>query len=349
MRLGIVINSVATERPTYTTTRIGQTAVNKGHEVRLIGVGDFAYDPDERVAARATSVPETATRFKSPEAYLAAVTGAKARRERIVASDLDVLLLRNDPADDASSRPWAQSAGINFGRMAMRSGVIVLNDPNGLAKALNKMYFQEFPEEVRPHTLITRDKQEIREFARDLGTIVIKPLQGSGGANVFLVRPEDLPNLNQMVDAILRDGYVVAQEYLAAAEQGDTRLFMMNGEPLRYKGKYAAFRRIRTGGDLRSNVHAGGGLGKAEIDGQALELAEMVRPKLVQDGMFLVGLDIVGDKLMEINVFSPGGFGSAQKFEGVNFARGVLHALERKVDYMRYYKRNFDNNELATI
>ncbi len=347
MKLGLVINDLRTEKAGYTSTRLGQAALGRGHEVWHIGVGDFAYDPDETIRARAVTSPKRS--YKAANAYLADLTGARARTERIAVDELDVLLLRNDPADDAAKRPWAQGAGIIFGRMAMRAGVIVLNDPSGLAKAQNKMYFQQFPEEVRPRTLITHDRAEIRAFARDEGTIVIKPLQGSGGANVFLVRPEDLPNLNQMVDAVLRDGFVIAQQYLPAAERGDMRLFMMNGQPLRHKGKYAAFRRVRTGGDLRSNIHAGGSLGQAEIDRRALELAEMVRPRLVQDGMFLVGLDIVGDKLMEINVFSPGGLGSAQKFEKVNFATAVIQALERKVDYMRYYRRNFDNNELATL
>ena len=100
---------------------------------------------------------------------------------------------------------------------------------------------------------------------------------------------------------------------------------------------------------MRSNIHAGGKLGKAEIEDTHLRVAEVVRPKLVQDGMFLVGLDIVGDKLMEINVFSPGGLGSAQKFEKVTFTQGVTEALERKVDYMKFYRRNFDNIEIATL
>ena len=80
-----------------------------------------------------------------------------------------------------------------------------------------------------------------------------------------------------------------------------------------------------------------------------LQIAEIVRPKLVQDGMFLVGLDIVGDKLMEINVFTPGGLGSAQKLEGVNFTEAVLDAIERKVEYMNFYRRKFDNREMATL
>jgi glutathione synthase len=208
---------------------------------------------------------------------------------------------------------------------------------------------QTFPERVWPRTLITRSERRIADFAKDEGTIVIKPLQGSGGKNVFIVRSNNAPNMDQMVRAVRRDGYVVAQEYLPAAAEGDTRLFLMNGLPLQHKGKYAAFRRIRTGDDMRSNIHAGGKIRRANVDEGMLMLAEMVRPKLVQDGMFLVGLDIVGDKIMEINIFSPGGLGSAQKFEKVDFSDAVLLALERKVDYMRYYRRNFSNVELATL
>ena len=123
----------------------------------------------------------------------------------------------------------------------------------------------------------------------------------------------------------------------------------MNGQPLRYRGKFAAFRRVRSGDDMRSNIHAGGKLREAIITDQHLRIAEIVRPKVVQDGMFLVGLDIVGDKLMEINVFSPGGLGSAQKFAKINFATHVIEALARKVQYMQYYGRNFDNAEMCTL
>lgn len=288
--------------------------------------------------------------YKSTETYLNTLRGPKSIRERIVLDDLDILLLRNDPSNDTTSRPWAVSAGIIFGRMAMRGGVIVLNDPDGLGKASNKMYFQGFPEQVRPATIITRDRAEVRAFAKEHnGNIVLKPLQGSGGQGVFLVRQGDMSNLNQIVETLTRDGYVIAQEYLPAAAEGDTRLFLMNGLPLRYKGKYAAFRRIRSGDDMRSNVSAGGTIDKAIIDDTALRIAEIVRPKLVADGMFLVGLDIVGDKLMEINVFSPGGLGSAQRFEKVDFTQPVLDALERKVQYGQYYMRRFNNVDMATL
>lgn len=349
MRIGFVVNDIATEQAGYTTVRLAMSAVNRGHEVWFMGSGDFGYNTDDQVHARARTV--NGKKYKMSSTFINDLQNArKSRSELITVDNLDILMLRNDPSQDVGYRSWAQSAGIIFGRAAMRRGVIVLNDPNGLSKAQNKMYFQLFPEEVRPKTLITMDRKEIKDFiAAQNGTAVLKPLQGSGGSGVFLVKPEFKSNVNQVIDALTRDGYVIAQEYLPFAEEGDTRLFMMNGSPLKYKGKYAAFRRLRSGDDMRSNIHAGGKLAAAQITDVHLRVAEIVRPKLVQDGMFLVGLDIVGDKLMEINVFSPGGLGSAQKFEKVNFCHAVLDSLENKVSYMGYYRRNFGNIEMSTL
>ena len=348
MRIGFVVNDVKTEEASYTTIRLACEAINLGHEVWVMGVGDIAYDPDEKVHARAYSVPPK--KYKNTEIFLRQLQGKNAVRERITVDDLDILMLRNVPSDDFIKRPWASTAAVEFGRVAMRHGVIVVNDPNGLAKAASKVYFELFPEAVRPRTLITRDHNEIKEFAKaEGGNIVLKPLQGSGGASVFLVKPDDVSNINQMIDAVSRDGFVIAQQYLPAAAEGDMRLFVMNGQAMRVKGKYCAFRRVRSGGDMRSNIHAGGTLAEAHVTKEALHIVEIVRPKLVQDGMFLVGLDVVGDKLMEINVFSPGGLGNAQKFTNINFTRHVIEALERKAAYMQFYGRNFNNVDLCTL
>lgn len=348
MRIGFVVNDVQTEEAVYTTVRLGFTATNRGHESYYMGVGDLAYDPGGMAMGRARRA--AGKRYTSRDAYLRAVQSGRAAVDQVTLDELDVLLLRNDPSTEKGHRSWAQTAGIDFGRLALRGGAVVLNDPNGLAKALNKMYLQLFPEEVRPRTLISRDRDEIKNFVRDEGgTAVLKPLQGSGGESVFLITPDVVPNLNQMIDAVSRDGYVIAQEYLPKALGGDVRLFLMNGLPLRHRGRYAAFHRVRSGSDMRSNRHAGGTIVKAQLTDDAFRLAETVRPKLVQDGMFLVGLDIVGDRLMEINVFSPGGLGSAQRVEGVNFNNAVIDALERKVAYSTSYRRRFDNVDMATL
>jgi glutathione synthase len=344
MKLGFVVNVMDSDNASATTYRLAADAVNAGHEIWVMSTGNLAYNPDGTTGAFARTVP--AGQYTS-ERFLEVFKNKKAAINKwITLDDLDVILLRNNPAVQHS---WAQSAGIHFGRLAMRNGVIVLNDPNGLSKAANKLYLQTFPEIVRPRTLVTRSLSRVEKFLDDEGIIIMKPLQGSGGEGVFIVRDNEEHNLEKIFSSLSRDGYVIAQEYLPAAAEGDTRLFLMNGTPLKYKGKYAAFRRVRTGDDIRSNIHAGGRLRRAEINDTMLQLAETVRPRLVEDGMFLVGLDIVGDKLMEINVFTPGGFGSAQKFEKVNFTHAVLEALERKVQYMKFYGRNLRNVELATL
>jgi glutathione synthase len=123
----------------------------------------------------------------------------------------------------------------------------------------------------------------------------------------------------------------------------------MNGEPLCHEGRYAAFRRVNRGADLRSNMHVGGKARRVKVTDEMLEVAEAVRPRLIDDGLFLVGLDIVGSKLMEVNVFSPGGLGSCQTLYDVNFAEAVISALERKVALRPHYGNALDNARLATL
>jgi glutathione synthase len=346
MKLGFVVNRVATEEPGYTTTRLAMTATRMGHEVWLMGVDDFAHDPDGSVTATARSAP--AKSHRSLKTYLEKVQSDEAV-ERIVLDELDVLMMRNDPSEDATDRPWAVISGVLFGQLAMSRGVLVVNDPTSLADAVNKTYFQHFPEEVRPRTMISRDPEAITDFIQELkGSAVLKPLQGSGGAGVFLVSAKESPNLNQMIEALSRDGYIVVQEYLAAAKDGDTRLFVMNGQPLERNGQYAAFKRVNESADMRSNLNAGGEAQPAKVTDEMLHLVELVRPKLIEDGMFLVGLDIVGDKLMEVNVFSPGGLGSSQHLYEVDFTQPVIEALEHKIELRRSYD-NLGNARLATL
>jgi glutathione synthase len=347
MKLGFVVNDVATELPIYTTVRLAMAATKLGHEAWFLGVSDFVFEPDGSLSALARRA--TAKKQTSPEDYLGQIQ-AKDSPDKVAIEEFDVVMLRNDPADDTGERAWGGTASIAFGQLIAASGVLVVNDPGHLADALNKAYFQHFPEIVRPRTLITRDEELITNFVRELGgRAVLKPLQGSGGSGVFQVSKAESPNLKQIIEAISRDGYVVAQEFLTEAGAGDVRLFVMNGRPLAGGGHYAAFRRRNKGPDLRSNMSVGGKATRAKITDEMLHLVDIVQPKLMRDGMFLVGLDIVGDKLMEVNVFSPGGLGSCEELYGVNFADVVIQDLERKVDLRQNYGAVLSNQRLATI
>jgi len=344
MKIAFVVNVMDSDESGATTYRLAAECVNRGHETWILSTGSLAYNPEDTLGGNARTVP--GGRSYTSRTFLQALRGKQAAEGPITLDDLDVLFLRSNPS---VQRPWAQFSGIHFGRLATRRGVLVVNDPDGLARATNKLYLQNFPGPVRPRTLVTRQAQRIEEFLDEQETIILKPLQGSGGKGVFLVRRSDRRNLDDIINAVSRDGYVVAQEYLPAAAQGDTRLFLLNGSPLRWRGKLAAFRRVGTGADVRSNIGAGGKLRRARVTDEMLALADMVRPRLVADGMFLVGLDIAGDKLMEINVFNPGGLGSARMFEKVDFARPVIEALERKVSHARLYRGDLQNAKLATL
>ncbi|MGF1507569.1 MAG: glutathione synthase [Anaerolineae bacterium] len=330
MHIGFLVSAVETERPKNTTIRLAMQASNLGHTVWLIGLGDVTRTPGGSLLARAHGAPPRTNRDSGE--FLEALRGRSAIIQTIAVDQLDVLMLRSNPADDARNQPWAQMMGIMFGRLAAEKGVLVLNNPDGLSHAMNKVYLESFPEEVRPRTLITRDRQAIKQFAKqEAAPIILKPLSGYGGQNVFIVQPGEQANINQMVEAISRDGYVIAQEYLPEAAHGDVRLFVLDGQPLCVKGHYAAFQRIRPEDDIRNNVRAGGRIEKAEITAAMLHTVDLMRPRLEADGMFLVGVDFAGSKVLEINVFSPGGLGSAKQVEGVSFTKTVITRMAKRL------------------
>jgi glutathione synthase len=347
MRLTILVNDVATEVPPATTTVLARAAVRAGHTVRLIGIDQLTYLPDGRIGGVALIPPDNS---RTKESFLAAVQAKDAPRERITSDDMDVFWLRYNPSEELQNeRHWAQDSGFLFGRLAMSRGVIVLNHPDTLAYAIDKLYFQHFPEEVRPVTLVTRDVGEIRRFYEDhKRRIVIKPLSGYGGSDVFIVE-RDGKNLSQMVEAITRNGFVMAQEFLPAAKDGDTRFFMVNGEPLVVDGRIAALRRVSATEDFRSNMSAGGKPMKARVTDRMLELASIVGPKLKRDGIFFAGLDIVGDKIVEINTISTGGLNITSVLEKTDFPSEVIRLVARKVEIHRHYGGHISNIELATM
>ena len=348
MLIAFFVNDIEREYENFTTTTLAHRAIGRGHRICYITPEDFVLDADDTLWAHGRFFPKRAYKTRS-DFFKVLKDDDACKVERVDIAEVDVLMLRNDPSIDFE-RPWAMEAGILFGRQAAKRGVIVLNDPDSLGRAVNKLYFQSFPAETRAETLITKHSEDIKKFAKEhRGNIILKPLQGSGGAGVFKVDPKDQSNLNQIIEAIGRDGYIIAQAYVSAAKKGDIRLFMMNGEPLQVDGKYAALRRVAAKGDIRANIHAGARAEPVEIGAAELKVAHAIRPKLIADGMFLVGVDIVGDKVLEVNVFSPGNLERCSELAGVDFSLAVLEAMERKVAIVEQYAGAFDNRHLAVL
>lgn len=347
MKIGFVVNDVDTEVVPAATTVLAHAAAALGHTVYMGGVGDLTYYSDGRIAATARKAPPRAA--ESKEAFLKTVQGRKAKRSQVLWDDLDVVWLRYNPMEEPTSPMWEQDAGIAFGQAAVNQGALVLNHPYTLAFAVNKMYLEHFPEVIRPKTVITRSTEEILRFYEEQDRkIVVKPAHGYGGKDVYLLKG-DITNLKQIAESINRSTYIIAQEYLPEAKDGDVRLFLVNGKPLRCEGRYAALRRVNATGDFRSNMTAGGKPYKAEVTDRMLEIAEIVRPRLLADGLFFVGIDIVGDKLVEINTMSAGGLNAAGRLEGVNFGKEVIRAIERKVSYRKHYGDRISNRDLAVL
>lgn len=347
LRIIFVVNDVATEQDDYTTIRLARKASARGFDVALVGLGDFIYDPEGSVSAMATVA--TAQDFKDDTAYLGHLQNDNPK-QRVTIDDYDLIMLRSDPAEELEDRPWAPSSALLFCQLAAANGVVVVNDPHNLTDAVNKTYFQHFPESVRPATCITRETEEIVKFVKaNGGKGVIKPLQGSGGQGVFIIDEDNKQNLNQIIEAVTRDGYAIVQEYLPKAADGDVRMLTLNGRPLQVDGTYACLHRFSQTDDHRSNISAGGGSKLVEPTEEMLRVAELVAPKLVADGMYFCGLDLVGEKMMEINVDTPGALNYIEDECGIDFSGAILDDMVRKVRAAGAYKGTLSNRQLAVI
>ena len=323
-------------------------AWKRKHDVYIMGVGDFSFTNTEKLTINSTYVSKNAG-AESPQEYLELLKGEKAKTSRIIAKDLDVLFIRNNPTEEGSSRQWAEQAGVAFGRMMQQEGVLVLNDAYALSNAfIDKLYFEELPSEIKPKSLITRSKDEILEFfENNKKKMVLKPLEGSGGRDVYLIDKNE-KNLNQIIENIINKGYVIAQEFLPAAKE-DVRVLLLNGRIMQKKGKYGIIRRVSGEGEFRSNFSQGGSADKSPLTEGIQKVVDVVAPKLIKDGLFFVGLDVVEDKLIEINVLSPGGLDHFGEINLPDFSDIVIDSIEKKVYYKKMYGGQIENKVLATM
>jgi glutathione synthase len=172
---------------------------------------------------------------------------------------------------------------------------------------------------------------------------VLKPLAPRGGEHIFYVRRRQVSNLNQMITAVTKHGYALAQEYLPEAEQGEKRLLLLNAEPLRVDGRVAIYRRRAPAATNGAGKAAGSALrGKCDFGPVEARICDILRPKLLADGLYLVAADIVGDRILELNVFTPGGIHAVHELYGADFAGAIVADLERRVRLRAAYRTTFD-------
>lgn len=212
-------------------------------------------------------------------------------------SKFDAIFMRKDPPFDI---PYLHATQLLD--LAQDEGAVVLNNPAGLRAANEKLFALNFSS-VIPPTLVSQEPQRLKAFMEELGgEMIIKPIDGHGGAGVFHLHRQDR-NLNSLLETSTRGGTeaIIAQQYLPAVRQGDKRLIMLNGEPL------GATLRVPREDEHRGNIHVGGTCIKADITPRDREICRIVGPRLRQEGLYFVGLDIIGEYLTEVNVTSPTG------------------------------------------
>lgn len=238
--------------------------------------------------------------------------------ETVDLADMDVVLLRQDPPFDMHYITTTHLLE------RIHPQTLVVNDPSWVRNSPEKIFVTEFPD-LMPETLITRDPDEIAAFRREFGDIIIKPLYGNGGAGVFHLQNGDrnLASLLEIFDRMYREPYIV-QRYLRDVRQGDKRIILIEGEAV------GAINRVPSESDARSNMHVGGRAEKTELTDREREICERIGPALRERGFTLVGIDVIGGLLTEINVTSPTGIREIKRFGGPDIAVLFWDAVEAR-------------------
>ncbi|MBB5276164.1 glutathione synthase [Rhizobium rosettiformans] len=238
--------------------------------------------------------------------------------ERIDLSTMDVVLLRQDPPFDMS-----YITSTHF-LERIHPKTLVVNDPAWVRNSPEKIFVTEFAD-LMPPTLITKDPAEIARFREEQGDIILKPLYGNGGAGVFHSTRDDrnFTSLMEMFAQMFREPFI-AQGYLPAVRKGDKRIILVDGEPV------GAINRVPAEHDSRSNMHVGGRAEATELTAREREICVRIGPALRERGFLLVGIDVIGDYMTEINVTSPTGIREVKKFGGADIAALLWDAIERK-------------------
>lgn len=305
-----------------TSLALIKECVKRGHGVAIctpsnLTIRDSVTNAFCNMITRMEKVPTTLKSF-----YAKAVL----REEMLPLAGFDVIFMRANPPLDPIMLNFLDS---------VKDDVFIVNSLQGMREANNKLYTAAFGDahsNIIPNTHVSKNKdylvEQIKESKSD--KMILKPLNGFGGSGVILIEKSAMNNIKSLLDFYITSGdgssnYVILQDYIEGADQGDVRILLLNGESI------GAMRRIPGNDDHRSNVSAGGRIAKHTLTKEEKALCKQIGPKLVNDGLYFVGIDVIGGKLVEVNVMSPGGITYMNKVYKSKLQEKVIDFVESKV------------------
>jgi len=316
------------EPETDSTLRMIHECVKRGHTVALSTVNNLTIR--DSVASAFCDVFSSKSKYSDniPSFY----KNAQFKKAQLPLAGFDAIIMRANPPLDTLALNFLDS---------VRGDTFIMNDLDGLRMANNKVYtasFQDTESEFIPATHVSKNRDYLERIfdESDSNRMILKPLDGYGGRGVIVLEKSARQSFRSLLDFYIGgdengkgSNYVILQDYVMGAEEGDVRILMLNGEPI------GAMKRVPAANDVRSNIHAGGTVVKHKLTAQEKKLCKYIGPKLVRDGLYFTGIDIIGGKLIEVNVLSPGGIVRINKLNRVklqaqviDFVESVVHAKE---------------------
>jgi len=327
MKIAFLMDPLENIQPeTETTSHLMYACNERGHTVYFLEPHDV-YIRDGQVVARMRNI--TVKQDLDMAAYWQAIIRC-ANQEHLVfetITEMDALFLRSNPPLNYQTMEFLQT---------VNKHVFILNSTTGQILGNSKLYILNFPE-IIPETHVSRDPSRLRKIIDDFGgAMVVKPLQRFGGEGVIKVSTRDRENLNSLIHYYVR-AYktysrrepIMVQEYMKSVKQdGDIRILLLNGEII------GAMRRKPKKGDFRTNVHAGGTVFPHRVTARERRICEIIKEKLIADGLYFVGIDLIAGKLVEINCVSPGGIPRINQLNNDRLEQKVIDFIEHTVHGM---------------
>ncbi|QAB15713.1 glutathione synthase [Hydrogenovibrio thermophilus] len=321
MNIGFIFEDWDTITPAKNSTiRIIKECLERGHKVSIL------YPSNLTVRNNVTHgyVKRILPMEKIPDNILQFYKKVKFEQKMMPLHGLDAIMVRRDPPIDSMVYNFLDS---------VKNEVVIINDIDGIRKANNKLYTTTFNDpnnSFLPITHVSKNKEYIRQMIDEMpgDKVILKPLNASGGHGVIVLEKNAQTSINSILDFYIHTqdkSYVIVQEYIEGAEEGDVRVLMLNGKFI------GAYNRKPPEGDVRANIQVGGTAHKYKMTESQMAICRKIGPKLAADGLYFVGVDMIGDKILEVNVLNPGGITNINALNKLKLHKNVVDFIEEKV------------------